>query len=48
MTVQPLLIGFQDLAGQANAAVSAMDFRFLFDERRQVFHIGYNVSHRTA
>jgi cyclic beta-1,2-glucan synthetase len=44
MTVQPLLIGFQDLAGQANAAVGAMDFRFLFDEHRQVFHIGYNVA----
>ena len=44
MTVMPLLIGFQDLAGQANAAVSAMDFRFLFDERHQVFHIGYNAS----
>ncbi len=42
-TVLPLLMGFRDLAGQANAAVSAMDFRFLFDERRQVFHIGYNV-----
>jgi cyclic beta-1,2-glucan synthetase len=44
LTVVPLLIGFRDLAWQANAAVSAMDFRFLFDERRQVFHIGYNVS----
>jgi len=44
MTVIPLLIGFRDLAGQANAAVSAMDFRFLFDEHRQVFHIGYNVN----
>ena len=44
MTVTPLLIGFQDLAEQANAAVTGMDFRFLFDERRQVFHIGYNAS----
>ncbi|MCJ7433825.1 MAG: hypothetical protein MUO77_10095, partial [Anaerolineales bacterium] len=44
MTIGPLLIGFQDLAGQANAAVTGMDFRFLFDERRQVFHIGYNAS----
>jgi len=43
MTVLPLLIGFQDLASQANEAVNAMDFRFLFDERHQVFHIGYNV-----
>ncbi|NOT06222.1 MAG: hypothetical protein HOP27_16645 [Anaerolineales bacterium] len=44
VTVTPLLIGFQDLADQADAAVTAMDFRFLFDERRQVFHIGYNAS----
>ena len=44
MMVTPLLIGFRDLAEKANAAVTGMDFRFLFDERRQVFHIGYNAS----
>ena len=44
MTVTPLLIGFQDLAEQAKAVVMGMDFRFLFDERRQVFHIGYNAA----
>jgi cyclic beta-1,2-glucan synthetase len=44
MTVTPLLIGFHDLAGQANAVVTGMNFRFLFSERRQVFHIGYNAS----
>jgi cyclic beta-1,2-glucan synthetase len=44
MTVTPLLIGFRGLAEQANAVVTGMDFRFLFDERRQVFHIGYNAS----
>ncbi|MBK8616680.1 MAG: cellobiose phosphorylase [Anaerolineales bacterium] len=44
MTVQPLLIGFRDMAEQADAAVTNMDFRFLFHERRQVFHIGYNAS----
>lgn len=44
MTVMPLLIGFRDLAELANAAVTGMDFRFLFNERRQVFHIGYNAS----
>ncbi len=44
MTVKPLLIGFLDLAEQANSAVTGMDFRFLFDERSQVFHIGYNAS----
>ena len=42
--VTTLLIGFQNLAEQANAAVTNMDFRFLFDQRRQVFHIGYNAS----
>ncbi len=44
MTVTPLLIGFQDLARQANITVTSMDFRFLFNERRQVFHIGYNAA----
>ncbi|HEY5268801.1 MAG TPA: hypothetical protein VII97_00545, partial [Anaerolineales bacterium] len=44
MTVASLLIGFRDLAGQANTAVTGMDFRFLFDESHQVFHIGYNAS----
>ncbi len=44
MTVTPLQIGFRDLAEQAKAAVLGMDFRFLFDERRQVFHIGYNAA----
>ena len=44
MTVTPLLIGFRDLAEKANSAVTGMDFRFLFDERHQVFHIGYNAS----
>jgi len=44
MALGPLLIGFTDLAEQANAAVNAMDFKFLFDEQRQVFHIGYNIS----
>ncbi len=44
MTVTPLLIGFQDMAYLANTAVGCMDFRFLFDERRQIFHIGYNAA----
>jgi len=44
MAVTPLLIGFQGLAEHASAAVRDMDFRFLFNERRQVFHIGYNAS----
>ena len=44
MTAMVLLIGFQKLSEQADAVVANMDFRFLFDERRQVFHIGYNAS----
>jgi cyclic beta-1,2-glucan synthetase len=44
MAVKSLLISFQDLADQANAAVAGMDFRFLFNERSQVFHIGYNAN----
>jgi len=42
--IETLLIGFTDVANQANTAVLAMDFRFLFDEQRQVFHIGYNAT----
>ncbi len=44
MTVEPLLISYNDLARQADATVIAMDFKFLFDEQRRVFHIGYNAS----
>ena len=44
MTVVSLLLSFRNLAEQANTAVTGLDFRFLFDERRQVFHIGYNAS----
>ena len=44
MTVESLLIGFQDLARRANDRVTGMDFRFLYDEHSQLFHIGYNAS----
>ncbi|HUH98771.1 MAG TPA: glucoamylase family protein [Anaerolineales bacterium] len=44
LTVGPLLISYRDLAGQAEAIVNAMDFKFLFNEQRHVFHIGYNAS----
>ncbi|HEX7619789.1 MAG TPA: glucoamylase family protein [Anaerolineales bacterium] len=44
LAVTPLLINFRDIAKKANAAMTGMDFRFLFDERRQVFHVGYNAS----
>ena len=39
-----MLIGFQDLEQQAAQHVETMDFRFVFDEQRQLFHIGYNVT----
>ncbi len=42
--VRNLLKGFREIASQADAAVRNMDFRFLFDDRRQVFHIGYNAA----
>ncbi|MEI7844379.1 MAG: glucoamylase family protein [Chloroflexota bacterium] len=38
-----LLTAFKSLAEQAEIAVSNMDFHFLFNDRRQVFHIGYNA-----
>ncbi len=42
--VTRLVDGFQDIAGKAETTITGMDFRFLFNERRQVFHIGYNAS----
>lgn len=44
LRVHALQIGYHDLAMQAEAYTNAMDFKFLFDERRQVFHIGYNAT----
>ncbi|MCB2160724.1 hypothetical protein KQH40_01415 [bacterium] len=40
-TSKHLQIGFKKLAEHAHAAVTEMDFRFLFNEHRQLFHIGY-------
>ncbi|MBE9508145.1 MAG: hypothetical protein IMY86_08850, partial [Chloroflexi bacterium] len=37
------LVGYQDMSAQSEAYFRAMDFRFLFDSQRQVFHLGYNV-----
>jgi cyclic beta-1,2-glucan synthetase len=42
-TAQALLSTLNDIAQQAERYIRAMDFAFLFDARRQVFHIGYNV-----
>jgi cyclic beta-1,2-glucan synthetase len=44
LRVQTLLIGYRDLAARATATFNALDFKFLLDEQRQVFHIGYNVT----
>ncbi len=44
VTVTSILVDFNNLAERANVAVNEMDFRFLFNEKRQVFHIGYNAS----
>ncbi len=41
--VLSLVNGFQALDEEAEKIFRAMDFRFLFDPQRQVFHIGYNV-----
>lgn len=43
LAAESLLIGLQDLSAQAEVWFRDMDFRFLFDPRRQVFHLGYNV-----
>ena len=44
MKAELLLIGFKDLAQRSEALFQVMDFSFLFDSQRQVFHIGYNVT----
>jgi len=41
---QNLLNNYQDLIAKAEDYFQAMDFSFLFDTQRQVFHIGYNVT----
>jgi cyclic beta-1,2-glucan synthetase len=44
MKAEILMIGFNELARRSDALFQAMDFSFLFDAQRQVFHIGYNVT----
>jgi cyclic beta-1,2-glucan synthetase len=39
-----LVIGFEEFQRQADAFVDEMDFTFLYDPERQVFHIGYNAT----
>jgi len=44
MVAEGLTAGFQDLTNLAEAYFQAMEFGFLFNPTRKVFHIGYNVS----
>jgi cyclic beta-1,2-glucan synthetase len=43
LTLESLLVGYDQMAEQAEAFFQAMDFSFLFNRQRQVFHIGYNL-----
>ena len=43
MTARVLAIGLRELDQQAESYFQAMDFGFLFDPHRQMFHLGYNV-----
>ena len=42
--VRMLLDGYQHLAAQAERHFQAMNFSFLFNRQRKVFHIGYNLA----
>jgi cyclic beta-1,2-glucan synthetase len=42
---QPLLLRGQTVAARARAAAKAMDFRFLYNDHRHLFAVGYNLSH---
>ncbi|HEY42606.1 MAG TPA: cellobiose phosphorylase [Anaerolineae bacterium] len=44
MAVEVILYGYRDLAELAEVFFNEMDFGFLFDPKRQVFHIGHNVA----
>jgi cyclic beta-1,2-glucan synthetase len=44
MAASVLEIGYQDIARMAENFFQEMDFSFLFNKKRQVFHIGYNCS----
>ncbi|RIK41851.1 MAG: hypothetical protein DCC55_10590 [Chloroflexi bacterium] len=42
-TAEMLTAGFAALAAKADCYINEMEFGFLFDKRREVFHIGYNL-----
>ncbi|MBK8986623.1 MAG: hypothetical protein IPM39_11165 [Chloroflexi bacterium] len=44
LLISPLLTSCDELARQANNLVTDMDFAFLFNSQRQIFHIGYNLA----
>ncbi|TET51897.1 MAG: cellobiose phosphorylase, partial [Anaerolineales bacterium] len=43
MAAEVLVFSCRDLAAQADRLVREMDFRFLYDARTRLFHIGYNL-----
>jgi cyclic beta-1,2-glucan synthetase len=47
LRVQALLADYANLAIQAETQFQAMDFSFLFNTQRRVFHIGYNAASGT-
>ncbi|MCL5999347.1 MAG: hypothetical protein M1546_25280 [Chloroflexi bacterium] len=42
-TITDVLANLQELTAQADTYVQEMDFRFLFNVEREVFHIGFNL-----
>jgi cyclic beta-1,2-glucan synthetase len=44
LAAEGLIAGYQDLALRCDMLVEGMDFAFLYDPERQVFHLGYNVT----
>jgi len=46
VTAEKLRTELRRLAAEAGRLVDEMDFRFLFDERRKLFSVGYDVSSR--
>lgn len=43
-TANAVLIGFREIGERSEQYFQDMDFGFLFDSHRQLFHIGYNVT----
>lgn len=43
-TASGLMTGFRNISEKSERYFQVMDFGFLFDQQRQLFHIGYNVT----